>query len=68
MRADYKGTLLDIWGGAQRWPMWTRLAWSDVKGRYRRTFLGPFWATLSLGTVIVAMSGRSRDEGPTSMR
>ncbi len=36
--------------------MWTRIAWSDVKGRYRRTVLGPFWASLSLGVVIFAMS------------
>ncbi len=56
MRADYKLSLLDIWQGILNWPMWSRLAWSDVKGRYRRTVLGPFWATLSLGVVIFAMS------------
>jgi ABC-type polysaccharide/polyol phosphate export permease len=38
------------------WHMWSRLGWSDVKGRYRRTVFGPFWATLSLGIFIVAVS------------
>jgi ABC-type polysaccharide/polyol phosphate export permease len=56
MRTNYKLSVLDIWQGMLHWPMWSRLAWSDVKGRYRRTVLGPFWATLSLGIVIFAMS------------
>jgi ABC-type polysaccharide/polyol phosphate export permease len=56
MRADYQGALRDIRDGARNWQMWRRVAWSDVKGRYRRTVLGPFWATLSLGVVILAMS------------
>jgi lipopolysaccharide transport system permease protein len=56
MRASYPSTLLDIREGVLNWAMWGRLAWSDVKGRYRRTVLGPFWATLSLGVVIFAMS------------
>ena len=56
MQANYRGTLKDIRDGLLNWPMWTRLAWSDVKGRYRRTVLGPFWATMSLGVVIFAMS------------
>ncbi len=56
MHADYSGALLDIRQGVASWPKWSRLAWSDVKGRYRRTVLGPFWATLSLGIMIFAMS------------
>ena len=56
MPANYPATLRDIRQGVLNWPMWSRLGWSDVKGRYRRTVLGPFWATLSLGIVIFAMS------------
>ena len=37
------------------WPIWTRLGWQDVKRRYRRTVLGPFWATASLGMFIGGM-------------
>jgi ABC-type polysaccharide/polyol phosphate export permease len=56
MRASYREALADLREGMRRWEMWSRIAWSDVKGRYRRTVLGPFWATLSLGIVILAMS------------
>lgn len=56
MRADYGSAFRDIRQGIVHWPMWTRLGWSDVKGRYRRTMLGPFWATLSLGIMIFALS------------
>ena len=56
MRADYRAALRDIRQGIAHGAMWTRLGWSDVKGRYRRTMLGPFWATLSLGIMIFALS------------
>lgn len=26
---------------------WLHLAWIDIRGRYRRTFLGPFWSVLN---------------------
>jgi len=56
MHADYQGTLLDIQQAIRNREMWMRLGWSDVKAKYRRTFLGPLWNTLSLGVVILAMS------------
>jgi ABC-type polysaccharide/polyol phosphate export permease len=30
---------------------WTTLAWADMLLRYRRTVLGPLWATLSIGVM-----------------
>ncbi len=38
------------------YPLWTTLGWQDIKQRYRRSVLGPFWITLSLG-VTVGMMG-----------
>lgn len=29
--------------------LWSNLAWFDILSKYRRTFLGPFWITLSMG-------------------
>lgn len=29
--------------------LWSNLAWFDIVSKYRRTFLGPFWITLSMG-------------------
>lgn len=36
--------------------MWGRLGWAEVRGRYRRTVIGPFWAVLSLAIFIVIFS------------
>jgi ABC-type polysaccharide/polyol phosphate export permease len=36
--------------------MWTRLGWQEVRRRYRRTVIGPFWTTLSLGIFVLSMS------------
>jgi ABC-type polysaccharide/polyol phosphate export permease len=45
----------DIVEGLRQWPIWGRLGWQEVKRRYRRTVLGPFWATLSLGMFLSGM-------------
>lgn len=45
----------DIKSGISNWEMWGRLGWSEVKRRYRRTTLGPFWAVLSLGIFVVCV-------------
>ncbi|MFM2130093.1 MAG: hypothetical protein RL477_1639, partial [Pseudomonadota bacterium] len=44
----------DVAAGAQRWPLWTYLAWRDIRMRYVRTVFGPFWLTLSTGVFILA--------------
>lgn len=41
--------------GVQRWPLWAALAWRDVRGRYRRTVLGPFWTVLTSAVMIAAL-------------
>ena len=37
------------------YPLWMSLGWQDIKQRYRRSALGPFWITLSLGVTVVMM-------------
>ena len=56
MNPQYDLALQDIREGVTNWPMWGRQGWSDVRARYRRTALGPFWATLSLGIFMVSFS------------
>jgi ABC-type polysaccharide/polyol phosphate export permease len=56
LKPDRAGAGRDILDGLRAWPIWTRLGWQEVKRRYRRTVLGPFWATLSLGLFIGAIS------------
>jgi ABC-type polysaccharide/polyol phosphate export permease len=45
----------DFVDGMFQWRIWTRLGWQEVKRRYRRTVLGPFWATLGIGMFIGGM-------------
>jgi ABC-type polysaccharide/polyol phosphate export permease len=44
--------LNDIIGAARRYPLVGMLGWQDVRQRYRRSMLGPFWLTISMGVMI----------------
>jgi lipopolysaccharide transport system permease protein len=43
---------LDIVAALKRMPLVGVLGWQDVRARYRRSALGPFWITLSMGVMI----------------
>jgi lipopolysaccharide transport system permease protein len=45
----------DIQDGLQKWPIWVTLAYQDIKVRYRRSVLGPFWLTLSMAITVYSM-------------
>jgi ABC-type polysaccharide/polyol phosphate export permease len=55
LEPQYRVAWHDLLGGAYEWRIWGRLGWQEVKRRYRRTVLGPFWATASLGMFIGGM-------------
>jgi ABC-type polysaccharide/polyol phosphate export permease len=55
MRPQYDVAVADLIGGFAVWDMWGRLGWQEIKRRYRRTVIGPFWATLSLGIFIAVL-------------
>jgi ABC-type polysaccharide/polyol phosphate export permease len=44
--------VLDIVAAIKRIPLVGVLGWQDVRARYRRSALGPFWITLSMGVMI----------------
>lgn len=44
--------VLDIVAAIKRMPLVGVLGWQDVRARYRRSALGPFWITLSMGIMI----------------
>ena len=52
--ARYPG-FIDLVGSVKMWRLWLRLGWMDILRRYRRTKIGPFWGTLSVGAFIGAM-------------
>ena len=44
--------LRDITDGLLHWRLWGLMGWQDIKQRYRRSMLGPFWLTLSMGILV----------------
>ncbi|MEW6248477.1 MAG: ABC transporter permease [Nitrospirota bacterium] len=55
MTPQYDKAFTDVIQGLLNWRMWVRLGWQENKRRYRRTVLGPFWTTLSVGVFIVTL-------------
>lgn len=53
--SKYSLALSDMLDGLREWRIWLLLAWQDVKLRYRRSTLGPFWITLSMAVTIYTM-------------
>jgi ABC-type polysaccharide/polyol phosphate export permease len=47
--------LKDLQDGFKKWTIWFMLAYQDVKLRYRRSILGPFWITLSMAITVYSM-------------
>ena len=47
--------LLDIIQGARARYLWGLLGWQDIRRRYRRSVLGPFWLTISMGVLVGAL-------------
>jgi ABC-type polysaccharide/polyol phosphate export permease len=45
----------DLFQGLMKWSLWGRLGFLEVKRRYRRTIIGPFWSAISLGVFVGAM-------------
>jgi len=48
-------SIADIAKGLQRITLAGLLGWSDVKQRYRRSRIGPFWLTISMGVMIASI-------------
>jgi ABC-2 type transport system permease protein len=42
----------DIVSGLKRWELWLTLGWHEIRQRYRRSVVGPFWLTISMGMMI----------------
>lgn len=47
--------LTDFKEGMMKWRIWVLLAYQDIKLRYRRSVLGPFWVTLSMAITVYSM-------------
>jgi ABC-type polysaccharide/polyol phosphate export permease len=54
-RTPLHAALNDILEGLRRWELWVTMGWYDVRQHYRRSVLGPFWLTLSMGIMVGAL-------------
>lgn len=45
----------DLIDGMAAWQIWGNLAWNDVRTRYRRSLIGPFWITISMAVTVTAL-------------
>ncbi len=45
----------DLLEGMRRWELWSTLGWHDIRRRYRRSSLGPFWLTLSMAAMVAGI-------------
>jgi ABC-type polysaccharide/polyol phosphate export permease len=45
----------DLFSGTRATSLWATLGWQDIKQRYRRSALGPFWLTISTAIMVVAL-------------
>ena len=50
-----KSGLVDLLQALTRREIWLYLGWQDIRQRYRRSVLGPFWLTISTGVQIGAL-------------
>src|SRR5436190_4726216 len=55
-RSRIRETLADLAGGLKHWELWSTLGWHDIRQRYRRSFIGPFWLTLSMGIMVAGLA------------
>ncbi len=56
-RRLFPGGLRDLWHGWRDYrELWLTVGYYDIRKRYRRSLLGPFWITISLGAFIAAVT------------
>ena len=53
--ARWNKALSDIAEGWRRRELWEMMALQDIRQRYQRSVIGPFWITLSMGVMIGAL-------------
>jgi homopolymeric O-antigen transport system permease protein len=52
MPTHLQRAIRDLIDGALAYHVWGRLGWQDIRQRYRRSLLGPFWITISAAAMI----------------
>ena len=45
----------DLFAALREWRLWTTLGWNDIRQKYRRSMIGPFWITISMAIFILIL-------------
>jgi ABC-2 type transport system permease protein/lipopolysaccharide transport system permease protein len=45
----------DLYDGLRQSELWVTLGWHDIRQRYRRSVVGPFWITISMAMMIAGL-------------
>jgi ABC-2 type transport system permease protein len=51
-RRGFGRAIRDILSGAQHYGLWGTMGLQDIRHRYRRSIIGPFWLTISMGVMV----------------
>ncbi len=54
-RHPFIESIFDFKDGFKMYHLWGRLGWNDILQRYRRSFFGPFWLTISMAVLVGAL-------------
>ncbi len=54
-KQEFKLASSDVVQGIKMWRIWLLLGWQDIRLRYRRSHIGPFWITISTAIMIYSM-------------
>lgn len=46
----------DFRGAIGQAPLWLYLSWINIRNRYKRSVIGPFWVTVSMAVMVAALS------------
>ena len=46
---------IDLIASLKSWRLWSLLGWIEIRQRYARSKLGPFWLTISMGVLIATL-------------
>lgn len=55
MNKKFTAIINDLVVGICDWRIWLLLGWQDIRLRYRRSQLGPFWLSISMAVTIYSM-------------
>ncbi|MDB5589608.1 ABC transporter permease [Enterovirga sp.] len=54
-RAPLAAAVRDVVGGAREVQLWGTMGWLDIRQRYSRSVMGPFWVTLTLAAFVAGL-------------